>query len=179
MNKIKHMKSIISLSIIVFSICVGSSPVLAEAVPQIEIPRSESSLAMQEYLESDPDLMALMEKSIEKAHEVNPDPNTNPVDNVEEFYDFLDWATTCLPSDVLEDVTYPTLYQSIDQSIDYIWFLLDQPLEELEGKGYYYPTLQYHEPIATWCREYSDEWGEYLSTEESWNDIIYQQINLS
>ena len=103
MNKIKHMKSIISLSIIVFSICVGSSPVLAEAVPQIEIPRSESSLAMQEYLESDPDLMALMEKSIEKAHEVNPDPNTNPVDNVEEFYDFLDWATTCLPSDVLED----------------------------------------------------------------------------
>ena len=176
MNKIKHMKSIIPLSIIVFSICVGSSPVLAEAVPQIEIPRSESSLAMQEYLESDPDLMALMEKSIEKAHEVNPDPNTNPVDNVEEFYDFLDWATTCLPSDVLEDVTYPTLYQSIDQSIDYIWFLLDQPLEELEGKGYYYPTLQYHEPIATWCREYSDEWGEYLSTEESWNDIIYQQI---
>ena len=58
MNKIKHMKSIIPLSIIVFSICVGSSPVLAEAVPQIEIPRSESSLAMQEYLESDPDLMA-------------------------------------------------------------------------------------------------------------------------
>ena len=81
-----------------------------------------------------------------------------------------------MPWNVLTDVSYPALYDHIDQSVDYIWFLLDQPLPELEGKGYYYPTLQYHEPIATWCREYSDEWGAFLSTEESWNDIYYQRI---
>ena len=141
-----------------------------------DLPRSESSLAMEKYLEADPELMALMEKSIAAAAEINPDPNTNPVKSVEDLYDLLDWASICLPWNLLTDAQYPTLYNHIDQSVDYIWFLLDQPLEELEGKGYYYPSLQYHEPIAGWCKEYSDEWGDFLSTEESWNDVIYQRI---
>ena len=148
----------------------------AEPVPVPDLPRSEAALAMMEYLEADPELMALMEKSIASAAQVNPDLNTNPVRSVDELYDFLDWATICMPWNVLTDVSYPTLYESIDQSIDYIWFLLDQPLEELEDKGYYYPVLEYHEPIATWLRDYSVEWGAFLSTEESWNDIYYQRI---
>ena len=149
---------------------------LAEAALAPDLPRSEAALSMMASLEADPELMSLMEKSIARAHEVNPDPNTNPVDNVEELYDFIDWSVACMPWNVLTDVEYPTLYESIDQSIDYIWFLLEQPLEELEGLGYYYPVLEHHEPIATWCREYSDEWGAFLSTEESWNDIYYQRI---
>ena len=148
----------------------------AEPVPVPELPRSEATLAMMEYLEADPELMALMEKSIASAVQVNPDPNTNPVRSVDELYDFLDWATICMPWNVLTDVSYPTLYESIDQSIDYIWFLLDQPPEELEDKGYYYPVPEYHEPIETWLRDYSVEWGEFLSTEESWNDIYYQRV---
>ena len=88
----------------------------------------------------------------------------------------MDWATTCMPWNVLTDIEQPALYDHIDQSIDYIWFLFDQPLEELEGKGYYYPTLQYHEPISEWFREYSDEWGAFLSTPESWNDEYYEKI---
>ena len=155
---------------------VPGSAALAEAAPELQPEHAECTLAMMEYLEGNPELKALMEKSIRKSHEVNPDPNTNPVNSVDELYDFLDWAVTCMPWNVLTGVSYPTLYNSIDQSIDYIWFLLDQPLEELEGKGYYYPTLQYHEPIATWCKEYSDEWGAFLSTEDSWNDIYYQRI---
>ena len=47
--------------------------IFAEAAPQIQFPRSKASLALQAYLEADPALMALMEKSIEKAHEINPD----------------------------------------------------------------------------------------------------------
>ena len=169
-------QSIIIWSIIsIFFLLILTSHVSAGTIFQ-KFPRSESSLAMQNYLESDPALMALMEKSIAKAHEVNPDPETNPVDNVEELYDFLNWATTALPWDVLTDLSYPSLYDHIDQSIDYIWFLLDQPLEELEECGYYYPSLEYHEPISSWCREYSDEWGSFLSTEESWNDDYYQRI---
>ena len=150
--------------------------VQAEPAPAPELPCSEAALAMMEYLEADPELMALMEKSIASAAQVNPDLNTNPVRSVDELYDFLDWATICMPWNVLTDVSYPTLYESIDQSIDYIWFLLDQPLEELEDKGYYYPVLEYHEPIATWLRDYSVEWGAFLSTEESWNDIDYQRV---
>ena len=170
------MKNRIVALILVLSVMLAMLPAWAEPAPVIELTRSEPSLSMQQMLEADPDLMALMEKSIESAAKSNPDPDTNPVRNVNDLYDLLDWAAQCMPWNVLTDVSYPTLYESIDQSIDYIWFLLDQPLPELEGKGYYYPTLQYHEPIASWCKEYSDDWGAFLNSEDSWNDIYYQRI---
>ena len=150
----------------------------AEAVPQPEPEASDARLAMEAYLDADPELNAMLEKSIARAREINPDPATNPIGSVEELLEYIDWLTTCMPWNVLTDAVYPTLYDSIDQSVDYLWFLFDQPLEELEGKGYYYPTLQYHEPVATWLREYSDEWGAFLSTEESWNEIYYQRVKL-
>ena len=141
-----------------------------------QIEHSQSTLKLKEILDQDPQLMNMMKKSIAKAHEINLDPDTNPVSSVEEFYDFLDWGVKCVPWFVLKNADYPTIYDRIDQGVDYIWFLLDQPLEELEGKGYYYPTLQYHEPIASWCREYSNDWGTFLSTEESWNDEYYETV---
>ena len=139
------------------------------------VPRSQASLDLQEMLEADPELMALMEKSIAAAAAVNPDRETNPVQSVQEFYDFLDWAVTCMPWSLMDDEEHPTLYSSIDQSVCYFWFLLDQPLEELEGLGYYYPTLQYHEPIAGWIREYADDWGNFLNTPMSWNDDCFRR----
>ncbi len=149
---------------------------VAEPAPEIVLPRSEAALSMMNMLESDPGLMALMEKSISAAAKINPDPDTNPVQSVEDLYEFIDWAVTCMPWNVLSDAKYPTLYDHIDQGVDYFWFVVDQPLPELEGKGYYYPTLQYHEPIASWCRKYANAWGDFLSTEDSWNDLIYQRI---
>lgn len=148
----------------------------AEPVPEVDLPRAEATLSMMNYLESDPELMAMMEKSIAAAAEINPDRATNPVQSVEELYDYIDWAVTCMPWNVLTDAEYPSLYGHIDQGVCYFWFLVDQPLPELEGKGYYYPSLQYHEPIAGWCKEYSDDWGAFLSTEDSWNDLYYQRI---
>ena len=148
----------------------------AETAPELNLPRSEAALTMMNYLESDPELMAMMEKSIAAAAAINPDPSTNPVQSVDQLYDFIDWAVTCMPWNVLTDASYPALYDHIDQGVCYFWFLVDQPLPELEGKGYYYPSLQYHEPIAGWCRQYSDEWGAFLSTEDSWNDLYYQRI---
>ena len=171
------MKRKITALILVLLLALSALTAWAEPAPVLEeIPQSEVSLSLQQMLEADPDLMALMEKSIAAAAKINPDPDTNPVRNVEDFYELLDWAAICMPWNVLKDASYPSLYESIDQSVDYIWFLLDQPLPELEGKGYYYPTLQYHEPIASWCKEYSDEWGKFLNTEDSWNDIYYQKI---
>ena len=148
----------------------------AEPIPEVDLPRAEATLSMMNYLESDPELMAMMEKSIAAAAEINPDRATNPVQSVEELYDYIDWAVTCMPWNVLTDAEYPSLYGHIDQGVCYFWFLVDQPLPELEGKGYYYPSLQYHEPIASWCKEYSDDWGAFLSTEDSWNDLYYQRI---
>ena len=168
------MRRKLSALLLGFLLVVFSLSVQAASAPYT--PHSKPAIAMMNCLESDPELMVLMEKSIAKAKEINPDRNTNPVQSVQELYPFLDWAATCMPWNVLKDASYPTLYSHIDQSVDYIWFLFDQPLEELEGHGYYYPTLQYHEPLASWLREYSVEWGKYLSTKESWNDSYYQKI---
>ena len=49
-------------------------------------------------------------------------------------------------------------------------------MKELGKKGYYYPSLQYHEPIASWIQKYSKTWGEFLSKKESWNDEIYKLV---
>ena len=172
----QSFRSLLCLLLAVLLLCSAHSAALAEAAPELQPEHAESTLAMMAYLEADPELKALVEKSIRKAHEINPDPNTSPVNDLDDFYALLDWAVVCMPWNVLTDASYPTLYNHIDQSIDYIWYLLDQPLEELEGKGYYYPTLQYHEPIASWCKQYSDEWGAFLSTEDSWNDLYYQRV---
>ncbi len=170
------MKSRVLSLFLVVCLLVFAAAGFAEPVPEVDLPRAEATLSMMNYLESDPELMAMMEKSIAAAAEINPDRDTNPVQSVEELYDFIDWAVTCMPWNVLTDAEYPSLYGHIDQGVCYFWFLVDQPLPELEGKGYYYPSLQYHEPIASWCKEYSDDWGAFLSTEDSWNDLYYQRI---
>ena len=77
----------LTLSMLLALSCISC---LAEAAPQLEPQHSKAALAMQTYLEEDPELMTLMEKTIEKAHDINPDPNTNPVVISDEFYDFID-----------------------------------------------------------------------------------------
>lgn len=159
----RMMKKFLSLITVLLLLLVLPLSALA----QEHAPMTQSLMAM---LDADTQLRAMMEKSLALAAEINPDPDTNPAQTLEQLYDFLDWAATCMPWNVLRDARYPALYDHIDQSVDYFWFLVDQPLEELEGLGYYYPTLQYHEPIASWCREYAQSWGAYLSTQESWKD---------
>lgn len=119
------------------------------------------------------ELKQLVEKSINLSYAQNNDPKTNPVKNLEDLYCFLDWSVKCLPWNVLKEHESSSLYLDINQSINYFWFLFGQKLEELEEKGYYLPTLEYHEPIASWIRDYSNAWGSFLSTKESWNDDYF------
>ena len=81
---------------------------------------------------------------------------------------FIEWSLTTLPRFILKLPTGSSLYDRLDQGVDYLYFLVDQPLEELEDKGYYYPSLQYHEPFRSWLSAYNRQWGAFLSTPESW-----------
>ena len=128
-------------------------------------------------MDSDPELKALMAKSIEKGVAVNPDRKTNPVQSLDEFYDYLDWCAVCMPWEMIDvSETYPSIYDQIDQSLIYFYYYLDQPLKELEDRGYYYPTVQYCPAIVEWCIKYASSWGEYLSTPESWNDDYFNAV---
>lgn len=157
----------------------NSEKILAEGSDSdesdLDVERAKITLDFIDMMNSDEELCSLMEKSIYLAKVNNPDKNTNPVQSLEEYYNFLDWCSTCMPWNIL-DTNNPSLYSSIDQSLDYFYYLLDQPLPELAGKGYYYPCLEYHEPIASWIKTYCSSWGEYLSTEESWNDEYYNLV---
>ena len=137
---------------------------------------SQMTLELMEMLDNDADLKALVEKSLAKAWEINSDPRTNPAKDLAELYEFTDWAEKCLPWEVIEGRPGAGVYEHIDQSLDAFYFLFDQPLEELEGRGYYYPSLQYHAPIRGWLEVYASNWGQFLSSPDSWNDGYYELV---
>ena len=124
-------------------------------------------------VESDSELKRLLEKNLEIGRKINPDKAYNPAQSLDELYDFLDWSVKCMPWEVLKGVSYNSLYLRLDQTTGYFWYIFDQPLEELKGRGYYYPTLHYHEPIASFVKDYSKAWGKFLSTRKSWNEEYY------
>ena len=156
----------------------ASSAASASVAPSVTdtTTHSQMTVDLMEMLDNDSELKALVEKSLAKAWEVNPDPKTNPAKNLDELYAFTDWAEKCLPWETIKGREDMGLYEHIDQSLDVFYFLFDQPLEELEGKGYYYPSLQYHEPIRSWLIEYASNWGLFLSSPESWSDDAYKLV---
>ena len=127
-----------------------------------------------QMVEHDAELKALLEKSIEQAAEMNPDRQSNPVDSLESYYEFIDWSIKAMPWEISPQEEYVTLYDRIDQSMGCFYFVCDQSLEELEDCGYYHNSLMYHEPFRSWLIKFTSEYGAFLNTEESWNEEFYQ-----
>ena len=121
-------------------------------------------------------LKNLLIKSIEKARQTNPDKVSNPAQNLEKYYDFIDWAAKAMPWNVLKNIPRSTVYDKMDQGLTYFYYMIDQPLEELSGKGYFKNSLQYAEPLRTWITLFTKNWGLYLSKKESWNDKFYELV---
>lgn len=131
-----------------------------------------------DMVEADPQLKTLLTAAIEKGSLINPDRQTNPAQTLDEYYDFIEWSTTAMPWSVLQQPEGTPLFDCIDQSLNYFYFINDIPLDELEGKELYNNSLQYAEPYRSWLIDYCREWGRFLSTPESWNDdylnIVYE-----
>lgn len=125
-------------------------------------------------LENDPALKSMLESSLKKAKEINPDKNTNPAQTLEEYYEFVTWTETTMPWAIVKKEEYPEIFDNIFQGLCAFYFLIDQPLPELKGKGLVNNSLQYYEPFAQWLTTYSQVWGSYLDTEDSWNEEHYQ-----
>ncbi len=125
-------------------------------------------------VESNPNIKALLIKSIEQAKLINPDKDTNPAQTLEEYYQFVTWAETCMPWSILPKTPYTSLYDKIDQSLNYFYFINDQPLAELEGQNLYNNSLQYIKPYSDWLVSFNKAWGLYLDTPDSWNNEYYQ-----
>ena len=129
---------------------------------------------IKQILLSNPELRTMMEQSLLSAQKANPDQGTNPVQSLDEWYVYLDTFRHRMPWESLNLGEKASFFHRIDQCIGYFYFLLDQPLEELKDNGYWYPSLQYEPTIAKWLTEYNKAWGEWLSSQDSWQDAHYQ-----
>ena len=127
-------------------------------------------------VEKNPEIGNMLEKSITEAKKINPDPKTNPVQSLPDYYNFIDRASELIPQDVLENPSSFTLKDQILQGICYFYFLVDQPLPELEGKGLFKNRIQYYEPFSSWLRDFAETQGAFLDTNKSWSPKIYQQF---
>ena len=144
------------------------------ASPKEEVRYGEATKELISLLESDPQLRAMLETSLEKAKQLNPDPNTNPAQNLQDYYQFITWAETTMPWAIVKKEEYPEIFDHIFQGFCAFYFLIDQPLPELEGKGLVNNSLQYYEPFAKWLTTFNTSWARYLDTEDSWNEEHYQ-----
>ena len=156
--------------------CTDEDPV----VPEPEREHTEATKALIRICNENTEVKALLEHAIRQAASINPDRRYNPAQTLTEFYDFVDWNVRQLPWDVM---IHPapndygrSLYGRTDQGIGYFWFIVDQPLEELSDRGYFYPTVEFVEPFSSWLSTYSQSWGDWLDTEDSWNDAYYNMV---
>lgn len=174
MIKALNNKMLIKLVTLVgLALLLVCSPLLTGCETERHKPITSELISL---VQTNPEVGNMLEASIAEAKKVNPDPKTNPVQSLPDYYDFLDRASELIPKDVLENPPSFTLKDQMLQGICYFYFLVDQPLPELEGKGLFKNRIQYYEPFSSWLRNYVKTWGAYLDTEESWNEKIYQEF---
>ena len=153
-----------------FSACANDDTPVVSPEP----PHSEATKALIKICNENAEVKSLLQHAIAQAAKINPDRSYNPAQSLDEFYDFIDWNVRQLPWDVMihqaPNAYGRSLYGRTDQGIGYFWFIVDQPLDELRDRGFFYPTVEFVEPFASWLSTYSNTWGEFLNTEESWND---------
>ena len=102
---------------------------------QKDIKYGKATQELITLLENDPDLKSLLISSISKAKDINPDRNTNPAQTLEEYYEFITWTETTMPWAIVKKDDYPEIFDNIFQGLCAFYFLIDQPLPELEGLG--------------------------------------------
>lgn len=179
----KYALFILSLSFLLFSSCVNtnnkdkiesSNKELVKTEDKKKVDYGPKTLELINLVHQNPEIKSLLLASIERAKKVNPDKQTNPAQTLEEYYQFVAWTENVMPWQFLEVDSANTLYDRIDQSLCYFFFINDQPLEALEGKGYFNNSLQYHDPYKSWLTSFNKTYGEFMDSEASWNEAYYQ-----
>lgn len=134
------------------------------------------TLQLIALIDNNPEIGEMLDSSIEKAKEVNPDPLTNPVQDLEDYYAYIDRVSRSLPQNMIECSPELSMRERMLQGICYHYFLVSQPLVELEDMGLFSNSLQYYEPFASWMRDFAVVQGQYMDTEDSWNQEIFEDI---
>ncbi len=162
---------LILFAIMLFAWVCGTGPAWAEETAAHK-PITEQLVKL---LEHQPEIKAMLTSSIEKAKAINPDRKTNPVQSLDDYLAFIDQSSELIPQEVVANPAKLTQEQIL-QTCCYFYFLIDQPLDELEGKDQFDSTIQYYPPFSEWVHDFVIAWGAFLSTEASWNEKVYQEF---
>jgi phosphatidylserine decarboxylase len=172
MKRVQSIPSIL-MAIVLIAVTGGF---IACGPQEEEITHLPITLQLIELIENNPEIGGLLEESIAKAEEANPDPETNPVQSLDDYYAYIDRASQSLPQDMIECSPELSMRDQMLQGICYHYFLVSQPLPELEDKGLFSNSIEYYEPFASWMRDFAVVQGQYMDTEDSWSEEIYQEI---
>lgn len=171
MKKLNHKLSLCLLIIILAGLMLMPNMAAAGTEKQKNVHKPITQKLIK-LIEKNPEVGKMLEKSIAEAKKTNPDPKTNPVQSLKDYYNFIDRSSELIPREVL-DKPSSIINEQILQTICYFYFLVDQPLPELKDKGLYNNTIQYYKPFSGWLREFATEWGKFLDTKESWSEKTY------
>ena len=102
-----------------------------------------------DIVESDSRIKMLLTEAIEQGKRINPDTATNPVQSLEEYYDFVERSQKSMPWEIIFCPGQPTLFGRMYQALCYCYFLNCMPLESLEGENFFTNSIQYLEPYRS------------------------------
>ena len=170
MNTTNYRPRLIFIAILLAGLMLTTSTVFAQNNDYKPITRELINL-----VEKSPEIRDMLKESIAEAEKINPDSKTNPVQNLSDYYDFIDSTSELIPQNILENPTN-LIREQILQSICYFYFLIDQPLPGLKDQGLFKNSIQYYQPFSVWVRNFAAAWGVFLETEDSWDQETYQQF---
>ena len=162
------MRKIFKKVMACFSVILLAGMLLTVNVIGAEVKHKPITEELINLLKKNPEIQVMLEKSIAQARKINPDLSTNPVQSLSAYFDFVDEMADVFPLQKLENSQLSACNQ-IYQNIRYFYFLIGQPVPELEGKKLYKNSLQYYPPFSKWLYHFVQIRGKFLDTEESWN----------
>jgi phosphatidylserine decarboxylase precursor len=151
--------------VLVLALCAGYAAAQTSASQY-----GPATLELKRLVAANPEIKRLLLASIEQAKQVNPDPLTNPAQSLDQYYELVALAERGIPSNLIKAKPEASLLQRIDQSLCAFYFVVDQPLKELDGRGYFNNSLQYVEPYRSWLKTFVHSWGTFLDTPDSWKE---------
>ena len=139
----------------------------------------KSFLSSVDFLKSEisknPELENLIKKAIEIGAKINPDLNTNPIRNLNDYFNFLNFTEKSLPHILFfKEPKKFKIYEKIDQCLNYFFFISNIQLNELNKFNLYNNTLQYYQPYENFLKFFTLNWGKFLNSKDSWNENYYK-----
>ena len=125
--------------------------------------------ALRQLVATNAEFKQLLVASIDRAHQVNPDPVTNPVQTLDQYFNLIAFTERAQPGRMVVPTAASTLYQRLDQGLSFLFFVSDQPLPKLSGRGYFNNSIQYYPPYNEWLRTFVRSWGKALDSPDSWD----------